>query len=92
MSLLFRFHPSGMTRQQYDQVSSRLQDGGFWPPDGLQLHVMYGQDSDLHVSEIWESEEKQRQFSEHLLPTLQGAGVQLTGPPEVYEIHEMQQP
>ena len=92
MSVLFRFRVSGMTRQQYDQVSSSLEDQGFWPPDGLQLHVMFGQDGDLQVSEIWESREKQATFSERLMPTLQGAGVQFSGPPEVFEVHEMQQP
>lgn len=92
MSVLFRFHPSGMTRQQYDQVSSSLQEQGFWPPDGLQLHVMFGEDGDLRVSEIWDSEEKQRTFSEHLMPTLQNAGVQFTGGPETFQVHELQQP
>lgn len=92
MSVLFRFKPSGMTRQQYDQVSQRLQASGAWPPDGLQLHVLFGDEGDLMVSEVWKSEEQQRVFSEKLLAELEQAGVQLTGAPETFQVHELQQP
>jgi hypothetical protein len=92
MSVLFRFNPSGMTRQQYDQVTQRLQGSGAWPPDGLQLHVLFGDEGDLKVSEVWKSEEQQRTFSAKLLPELEQAGVQLTGEPETFQVHELQQP
>jgi hypothetical protein len=91
MSVLVRFQPDGLTRQQYDAVSSQLQDSGAWPPDGLQLHVMFGQDDDLRVSEVWESEGKQRAFAEeHLMAALQQNGVQISGQPEMYPVHEFQ--
>jgi hypothetical protein len=92
MSVLFRFQPGGLTREKYDQVSRELQESGAWPPPGLQLHVMFGNEGDLRVSEIWESEEQQRSFSEHLLPALERAGVQITGEPDVFEVHELEQP
>jgi hypothetical protein len=91
MSVLFRFQPHGMTHQQYDAVSTQLQDSGAWPPDGLQLHVMFGDENDLRVSEVWESEDKQRAFAEgHLLPALEKNGVQLSGQPDMFPVHEFQ--
>src|SRR3954454_14725272 len=91
MSVLFRYQPDGMTRDQYDAVTRQLQDSGAWPPDGLELHVMFGEENDLRVSEVWESEEKQRAFAEeHLLPALQQNGVQLSGQPDMYPVHEFQ--
>jgi len=91
MSVLVRFQPDGLTRQQYDAVSSQLQHSGAWPPDGLQLHVMFGQDDDLRVSEVWESEGKQRAFAEeHLMAALEQNGVQISGQPEMYSVHEFQ--
>jgi hypothetical protein len=80
-----------MTRQQYDAVSTQLQDSGAWPPDGLQLHVLFGDESNLRVSEVWESEDKERAFGEgHLLPALEKFGVKLSGQPDMLPVHEFQ--
>ena len=90
MSIVVRYQPAGLTRQQYDEVTRRMEDA--WPPDGLQMHVLFGTEGDLKVSEIWESEDLYRSFSEKLLPVLNEAGVQLGGEPEVYQVHEFEQP
>ncbi len=58
MSIVVRHRVTGLTRQQYDEVSRRLEESGAWPPDGLQMHVCFGSDGDLRVSEIWDSEEQ----------------------------------
>lgn len=93
MSVLFRYQAEGLTRQQYDAVSERLQSSGAWPPDGLELHVCFGSESDLRVSEIWASEDKQRAFAESaLLPTLREVGVGISGAPETFPVHEVQIP
>ena len=39
MSIVVRFHPTGMTRQQYDEADQRLREAGVWPPDGMDYHV-----------------------------------------------------
>jgi hypothetical protein len=93
MSVLFRFQPVGMTRQQYDQVNARLEQSGAWPPAGLKLHVMFGSEGDLRVSEIWESEEQQRTFADHhLLAALREAGVELQGAPDTHPVHNFELP
>lgn len=91
MTIVVRYQPKGLTRQEYDEVSRRMQESGAaWPPDGMDMHVMFGTEGDLRVSEIWDSEEQWRSFSEKLLPVLEEVGVQRAGDPEVFEVHELQ--
>ena len=86
MSVVVRYQPVGLTRQQYDEVTRRIEGAGAWPPEGLQLHVLFGTEGDLKVSEIWESEEQCRAFGEQLLPVLNEVGFQIGGDPEVHEL------
>ncbi len=90
MSIVVRYQPVGLTRQQYDEVTRRMEEA--WPPDGLQTHVLFGTEGDLKVSEIWESDELYRSFSEQILPVLNEVGVQLDAEPEVFPVHELEQP
>ncbi|MGY1632972.1 hypothetical protein ACI784_14825 [Geodermatophilus sp. SYSU D01186] len=92
MSIVVRFPVVGLTRQQYDEVSLRLEKAGLWPPDGMQMHVLFGTDGDLKVSEIWDSPEQLAAFGEHLLPVLAEVGVQAAGEPEVFELHNLELP
>ena len=92
MSVVVRYPLVGLTRQQYDEVSRRMEAAGAWPPDGLTLHVLFGTEGDLKVSEIWESEEQCRAFGEQMQPVLDEVGGQLAGDPEFFEVHELQQP
>lgn len=87
MSIVVRFPPSNVTRQQYDSVRSALTESGDWPPDGCQLHVLFGAENDIRVSEIWESRQKLDAFGEKLMPRLEEAGIRLSGEPEVFEAH-----
>jgi hypothetical protein len=87
MSIVVRFPPSNVTKQQYDSVRSSLEQSGDWPADGCQLHVCFGDESDVRVSEVWESREKLDAFGETLRPRLDEAGIQLSGEPEVFEAH-----
>ena len=84
MSIVVRYPPSNVTRQQYDSVRAKLEESGDWPGDGCQIHVMFGDDSDIRVSEIWESQEKFDAFGPKLEPLLDEEGIELSGEPEVY--------
>jgi D-mannonate dehydratase len=85
-----RHHLSGLTRQQYDEVSRRLEESGAWPPDGLQMHVCFGSDGNLRVSEIWDSEEQLRAMLDKILPVANDVGVQIAGEPEIFEVHSLE--
>ena len=88
MSILARFTPTSLTTQQYDESVRRLQEEGDWPPDGLDYHVCFGQDGDLRVSEIWDSQEQFEAFGERLMPVLSEVGI-TPGEPEMLEIHNI---
>ena len=92
MSILVRFPVVGLTRQQHDEVNRRMEQAGAWPPDGLQLHVLFGTEGDLKVSEIWQSPEQLTALTRQLLSALNEVGVQMDGEPEVFEIHDFEQP
>jgi hypothetical protein len=87
MSIVVRFPPSNMTRQQYDSVRNALTESGDWPADGCQLHVLFGDENDLRVSEVWESREEFDAFGQKLGPRVEEAGMQLSGDLEVFEAH-----
>ena len=86
MSIVVRFPPSNVSKQQYDSVRDALAESGDWPADGCQLHVVFGDEQDIRVSEVWESREKLDAFGEKLRPKMEEAGIQPSGPPEVFEV------
>ena len=90
MSVVVRHQPTGLTREKYDEVSRRMEEAGAWPPEGLEMHVCFGSEGDLRVSEIWDSEEQFRSFGERLFPTLSEVGVEVAGEPEVFEVQELE--
>jgi len=90
MSVVVRHRLSSLTRQQYDEVSRRLEESGAWPPDGLQMHVCFGSEGDLRVSEIWDSEEHLRAMLNKILPVAKEVGVQITGEPEIFEVQTLE--
>jgi hypothetical protein len=90
MSILVRFigAPS-MTAEKYDEVLPRIEAAGEFPPDGLEYHVAFSSDDSFRVSEIWDSKEQFDAFGERLMPILTEGGVELAGPPEVVEVHNI---
>jgi hypothetical protein len=89
MSVVVRHQPKGLTRERYDEVSRRMEGAGDWPPDGMDVHVLFGEEGDMRVSEIWDSEEQFRAFADRLMSVLDEVGVSYSEP-EVFEAHELQ--
>jgi hypothetical protein len=87
MSIVVRFPPSNVTKEQYDSVRNALTDSGDWPADGCRLHVCFGDPQDIRVSEVWDSQEQLNAFGEKLRPKMEEAGIQLSGQPELFEAH-----
>jgi hypothetical protein len=91
MAILVRYAPPGMTVAQYDQVSDKVQAPLQWPPDGLMVHVCFGSDGDLRVSEVWESRERLEAFQADLFPLLAEAGIDVEGgEPEFFDVHAVE--
>jgi hypothetical protein len=90
MSMLVRFSPESLTSDQYEDVKRRLDEGGHWPPDGLEYHVCFGSDGQLKVSEIWASNDEFEAFGQHLRPILEDVGIKFSGSPELIDIYNQE--
>jgi len=55
----------------------------------LEYHVAFSSGGSFRVSEIWDSKEQFEAFGQRLMPILTESGVELAGPPEVVEIHNI---
>src|SRR5687767_3203098 len=88
MSIVVRFAPASLTAAQYDQTIGKLEESGDFPPDGLDVHLCFGSDGNLLVSEVWDSREQFEAFGPRLMPVLQEAGID-PGEPTVLEVHNL---
>ena len=94
MSILVRYNPPGLTREAYDKVNAILteqQDPN--APSALELHVLFGEDGNLRISEIWSSEEAWRDaFENAIKPAVASVGGD-TGPePEILPVQVVWDP
>jgi hypothetical protein len=90
MSILVRFTGApGMTAEKYDDVMPRIEASGEFPPNGLDYHVAFSSGGSFRVSEIWDSHEQFEAFGQRLMPILAEGGIELAGPPEIVEIHNL---
>src|SRR4051794_38907778 len=91
MPILVRHNPQNLTREHYDKVNelmmAKAPEGAEGPPSAILLHVVFGDEGDLKVSEIWESEEAFRESFPILEGALKEAGVQF-GEPQVLQVQE----
>ena len=88
MSVLIRFAPASLSAEQYDESVRKLEEAGDFPPDGLDLHVCFGSEGNLKVSEVWDSREQLDAFGERLMPVLAEVGIE-PGEPEIIDVHHI---
>ena len=88
MSVGYYFSPEGMTAEQYDEVTRRLEEAGAGSPPGREYHVAFGEEKGLSVFDVWDSKESFERFGKTLMPILQEVGVD-AGEPAVVEIHNV---
>jgi hypothetical protein len=90
MKILARYTTApGVTTEQYDEGIRRLEKSGDWLPEGLEYHVAFRSNGNFRISEIWDSREQMDAFGERLMPVLKDVGVELSGEPEMLEIHNI---
>src|SRR4029077_13302891 len=90
MSILVRFTGApGVTAEKYDATMPAIEASGEFPPDGLEYHVAFSSGGSFRVSEVWDSKEQFEAFGQRLMPILTESGVELAGPPEVIEVHNI---
>ncbi|HEY4620579.1 MAG TPA: hypothetical protein VIG93_02680 [Gaiellaceae bacterium] len=86
MSIVVRFNPTNLTTEKYDESIRRLED---FPPDGLEYHIFFGSEGNLRVSEVWDSREQMEAFGARLMPILADVGIEFSGAPEIFEVHNI---
>ena len=89
MSIVVRFTPTNLTTEKYEESIRRLEEAGGFPPDGLEYHIFFGSEGNLRVSEIWDSQEQMQAFGERLMPILADVGIEFSGAPETFEVHNI---
>jgi hypothetical protein len=89
MALGFYFASQAFSPAQYDQAISRLQDAGAGSPPGRSYHCAFSAGpNNLHVFDVWDSQESFDKFGETLMPILAELGTD-PGEPMVAEIHNI---
>jgi hypothetical protein len=89
MSIVVRFTPTNLTSEKYDESLRRLEETGGFPPDGLEYHICFGPEGNMRVSEIWDSREQLAAFGERLMPLLTEIGIEFSGEPEIFDVHNI---
>jgi hypothetical protein len=91
MAITGQFIPRSMSAQQYDEIIRRLEAAGAGAPPGRLYHVCYRAPDgrSLRVMDVWDSPASFEAFGRTLLPIIQAVGVELAGPPEVSEVHNI---
>ncbi|MBV9593938.1 MAG: hypothetical protein JO147_09130 [Actinobacteria bacterium] len=85
--------PNGVPIQMLDAVTAEM-DAKAKPPAGLIVHTHYEQDGEVHVLDVWDSEQSYRSFAaERLRPATEKIaaqnGMQAEPPQEqLIEVHD----
>ena len=66
--------PESLTLEQYNQARKSLDASGA-NMDGRKHHSCFGEDGQLMVFEIWDSQENYDAFGKFLMPVLQDVGI-----------------
>jgi hypothetical protein len=73
-------------RNQYEDAWKQLDEQGARHPAGRVSHTAWLVGDELHVLDVWESQEQMDVFMQTLGPLLEGLGMDLVGPPETGEL------
>ncbi|MEO6470500.1 MAG: hypothetical protein ABIR57_01625 [Aeromicrobium sp.] len=91
MALAMFFNASGMTASSYFDCIGQLAGAGQGNPDGRTFHVALAAGDDVHVLDIWESQEQFDAFGAVLMPILGALGID-PGTPMVSEVLNVIEP
>jgi hypothetical protein len=84
----FYFSPSSFPIDAYDKTTKDLEEAGAGAPAGRLYHFALEIENNIHVFDVWESQEAFEAFGATLLPILGAEGVD-PGPPMVSPIHNV---
>ena len=79
-----------MTVEQHTKGRERLRAAGA-PEEAMKLHSCFGEDGQLQVFDIWESQEAFDEFVTFLGPIMGELGIELAQPPTIMPIVDLVQ-
>jgi hypothetical protein len=79
-----------MTVEQHAEGRARLRAAGA-PESAMKLHSCFGEDGQLQVFDVWESQETFDEFLKYLGPVMEELGIELAQPPTIMPIVELVQ-
>jgi hypothetical protein len=79
-----------MTVEQHTEGRARLVKAGA-PESAMKLHSCFGEDGQLQVFDVWESEEAFEEFLTFLGPVMDELGIELAQPPTIMPIVDLVQ-
>ena len=68
--IVAQFNQVGFTAEIYSQVIKDLESAGKGNPSGRIYHVAVQQADGMFITDLWESEEALKEFSETLIPII----------------------
>jgi hypothetical protein len=89
MAIGLYFAPEGFTKSKYDDTLKKLDEAGAGSPPGRLYHfALETENGNIHVYDVWESEETFQKFGETLIPIMSSVGVE-PGKPMVMPVHNV---
>jgi hypothetical protein len=79
-----------MTREQHTKGRARLREAGA-PESAMKLHSCFGEDGQLQVFDVWETQEAFDEFLTYLGPVMEELGIELAQPPVIMPIVDLVQ-
>jgi len=77
-----------MTVEQHAKGRERLRAAGA-PEEAMRLHSCFGENGQLQVFDIWESQEAFDEFLTFLGPVMQDLGIELAQPPTIMPVVDL---
>ena len=91
MALGIYFPVKQMSAEKYHDVHRRLDEIGQANPAGRSVHAGFRVGDEIHVFDVWESQEAFAAFGEHLMLILTELGID-AGDPQISEIEMLVTP
>jgi len=81
---------TNMTIEQHAKGRARLREAGA-SEGSMKLHSCFGEDGQLQVFDIWDSQEAFDEFLTYLGPVMEELGIELAQPPTIMPIVDLVQ-
>jgi hypothetical protein len=79
-----------LTVEKHTKGRERLRESGA-PEGAMKVHSCFGEDGQLQVFDVWETQEAFDEFLKYLGPVMQELGIELAQPPTIMPLFDLVQ-